>query len=107
MKVEFLRPAHQRLCLRARTLNGGLGVAAKMFASLIGSISDGGPKGHSFWVASQERLWEYQQLRAGCGCLTASRLDPPQSQRGIEQHASCLCDGSSNHKFHAKCRHRK
>jgi hypothetical protein len=80
-------------------LDGGLGVAAKMLTSLIGSISDGGPKGQSFRIATQERLWEYQQLRASRRCLTASHLDPLQGRRGIKQHTSDLCDGGSNHDF--------
>src|ERR1035437_11007056 len=99
MKAELLRPARQCLCLRARALDGGLGVAAKMLTSLIGSISDGGPKGQSFRIAAQERLWEYQQLRAGRRCLMASQLDLLQGRRGIKQHTSYLCDGSSNHNF--------
>jgi hypothetical protein len=70
-----------------------------MLASLIGSIFDGGPKGQSFRVAAQERLREYQQLRSGRCCLTASHLDLPQGRGGIKQHTSHLCDGSSNHNF--------
>jgi hypothetical protein len=80
-------------------LDGSLRVAAKMLTPLIGSISDGGPKGQSFRIAAQERLWEYQQLRTGRRCLMASNLDLLQGRRGIKQHASYLCDGSSNHNF--------
>jgi hypothetical protein len=99
MKAEFLRPARQRLCLGARALDGGLEVAAKMLTSLIGSISDGGSKGQSFRITAQERLWEYQQLRAGRRCLMASLLDLLQGRRGIKQHTPYLSDGSSNHDF--------
>jgi hypothetical protein len=61
-------------------------------ASVLGKPAKGA-------VTAQERLWEYQQLRAGRRCLMASLLDLLQGRRGIKQHTPYLCDGSSNHDF--------